>query len=173
MIACPIPENEFLRLRDLRAINILDTAPDLRFELAVSFLASKLNAPMVLITLIDANRQWFKAAYGVEAQEVPRNISICAHAICEVTESNPDDRLYEISDLKADLRFFKNPLVADEPKCRSYISYVLQSESGKNIGTLCVVDVQARLFTAKEKALIIHVGQVVDELINSYKNNPL
>ncbi len=166
MIAYPVPEYEFSRLRDLRSLNILDTPPDLRFELVVSFLSRELKVPMVLITMIDTDRQWFKSAYGVEGNEIDRDIAVCAHAICEINSTNPVDRIYEISDLKNDLRFYGNPLVVKEPHCRAYISYVLQSESGNNIGTLCIVDVQPRVFTSDEKKLLINVGKMVDALIN-------
>ena len=166
MIAFPVPDNEFVRLRDLRSLNVLDTPPDLRFELAVSFLARELNVPIALITLIDSDRQWFKAAYGVETNEIDRNISVCAHAICEIKSCEPTDRVYEIVNLKNDLRFFRNPLVNEEPHCRAYISYVLQSASGNNIGTLCLVDVQPRTFTSSEKKLLINVGNLVEGLIH-------
>ena len=162
---CPIPDNESSRLDALRSLNILDTTPDLRFELATRFLAREVKVPMVLVTLIDADRQWFKAAFGVDEKQMPREISICAHAICEITSANPIDRIYEVSDLKMDLRFFKNPLVTNAPNSRSYISYILQSECNKNIGTLCLVDVKPRIFMPKERELIMNVGTLVNKLI--------
>ncbi len=166
MMAFPTPDNEFARLRDLRSLKILDTPPDLRFELAVSFLARELNVPIALVTLVDTKRQWFKAAYGVDTNEIDRNISVCAHAICEVSSCEPIDRVYEIVNLKNDLRFFRNPLVIEEPHCRAYLSFVLQSESGNNIGTLCLVDIQPRIFTDEEKRLLINVGKLVEGLIH-------
>lgn len=162
---CPTPENESSRLNALRSLNILDTNPDLRFELATSFLAREIEVPMVLVTLIDADRQWFKAAFGVDVKQMPREISICAHAICEVTSVNPVERIYEVSDLKMDLRFFKNPLVTSAPNSRSYISYILQSECNENIGTLCLVDVKPRIFSSEERELIVNVGTLVNKLI--------
>ena len=165
MSTCPIPCNESARLEDLKSLNILDTATDLRFELIVSFLVREINIPMALVTLIDANRQWFKASLGVKASEISREISVCAYVICEITSKKPEDRLYEIADLKNDLRFFENPLVVEEPHCRSYISYVLQSASGNNIGTLCLVDVQPRVFNSEEKNLLVNVGKMANELI--------
>ena len=172
MSTSPIPNNEFARLKDLRSLNILDTDQDLRFELAVRFLARELHVPITLVTLIDANRQWFKASIGVDASEIDREISVCAHAICEITSANPQERVYEIADLKNDLRFHENPLVVESPYCRSYISYVLQSELGNNIGTLCLVDVQPRVFSPQEKSLIINVGEMVDDLIVSCSQLP-
>lgn len=130
-----------------------------------AFLFPELNVPIALVTLIDKDRQWFKAAYGVETNEIDRNISVCAHAICEVSSCEPIDRVYEIASLKNDLRFFRNPLVIKEPHCRAYLSFVLQSESGNNIGTLCLVDVQPRIFTSAEKKLLINVGKLVEGLI--------
>ena len=173
MIACPTPPNESDRLKALHSLNILDTSLDLRFELAVSFVVRELKVPMALITLIDSDRQWFKATYGVEAKEIPRNISICAHAICEIKSSSPSKRIYEVSDLKNDLRFFKNPLVTDEPYSRAYISYTLQSADRSNIGTLCLVDTQTRVFSAWEKQLLIDVGGMVNKMVINYQVIPL
>ncbi|MGI9227782.1 MAG: GAF domain-containing protein [Gammaproteobacteria bacterium] len=162
----PSPENEETRLQALHALNILDTPLDLRFECITQFAALNLEVPICLVILIDANRQWFKSAWGVEASEMPRDISICAHAICDVTSHRAMDRIYEITDTKEDSRFFDHPLVQGEPWVRSYISNVLQSEAGLNIGTLCLVDTRPRRFDEDEKNLVIELGSMAENLIH-------
>ena len=166
MIDCPIPENEHRRLAALRSLQILDSPPELRFNLIVNHVAREFKVPIALITLIDSNRQWFKAAHGVDISEIPRNISVCAHAICEINSTVPAERIYEVYDLAKDLRFHDSPLVTDEPNARSYISFVLQSVSGENIGSLCLVDFQARKYSHSEQDMLAGIGNLVDNLIN-------
>ena len=166
MIVCPIPENESRRLAALHSLRILDSPPDLRFDLMINHVVREFQVPIALITLIDSDRQWFKAGHGVNVSEIPRNISVCAHAICEINSTAPTERIYEIQDLTKDLRFFDNPQVADKPNARSYISYVLQSKSGENIGSLCLVDIQARTYSRNEKEILAGIGNLVDDLIN-------
>ncbi len=166
MISCPIPENEHLRLAALHSLQILDSPPELRFDLIINHLVREFQVPIALITLIDSDRQWFKAGCGVAISEIPRHISVCAHAICEINSTVPEERIYEIYDLTKDARFQDNPLVTGKPNACSYISYVIQSVSGENIGSLCLVDTRARKYSHKEIAMITGVGNLVEKLIN-------
>ena len=166
MLYAPIPPNELNRLEALRSLNILDTPPDVRFDCITQFAVQKLEVPICLITFIDKDRQWFKSAWGVDTNELPRDLSICAHAICETKSKHPRGRIYEISDLKDDSRFFDNPQVADEPWIRSYISFVLRSDSCMNIGTFCLVDLKPRKFDDDEIDLIVELGLMAEELTN-------
>lgn len=166
MLFPSIPQNESSRLAALRALNILDTPQDIRFDCITRFAAEKLAVPICLITFIDSDRQWFKSALGIEATEISRDISMCAHAICEITNNHALGRVYEISDTNEDSRFFDSPLVQSDPWVRSYISFVLQSNSGMNIGTLCLVDTQPRKFNDDEINLIIELGSMAEDLVN-------
>ena len=168
LILIPLPENEIKRLQALHSLNILDTPPDARLDCITRFVAQKLEIPICLITLIDAYRQWFKSVWGIDGTEVPRSVSICAHAIFEVKTNEPNSRIFEIYDIQDDVRFFGNPLVKNKNGLRSYISYVLQSESGQNIGTLCLVGTDPRKYTESEKKLIILIGQMAENIINGY-----
>ncbi len=164
MLFPPVPENEQQRLQALHKLEVLDTPEDERFDWVTRFAAEKLNVPICLITLIDQDRQWFKSTWGVDTKEVPRNLSICAHAICAAKEHYPRGRIFEISDTHRDSRFFDHPLIVDEPKVRSYISFVLQAGEGINIGTLCLVDKRPRKFNEYEIDLIIELGKMAEEL---------
>jgi GAF domain-containing protein len=166
MIAAPIPDNEFVRLQALRSLKILNTQQDPRFDAIAQFAAYLLGAPISTISFVNANCAWFKSAYGLDIKEVPRKTSICAHIISENNSRNPLRRIYEISDLSKDERFHDNPLVSNGFKLRSYISYVLQSESGMNIGTLCVFDTVPRNFSEGKKGVLILLGTMVENLLN-------
>lgn len=165
MIEAPEPYNELSRLNALYALNILDTGPDERFDNITQFAARGFNVPISLITLVDEKRQWFKSAEGLDITETPRAASFCAHAIIEENSLEIENRLFDIYDTHEDLRFHDNPLVQGPPKIRSYLGYVLKSKS-MNLGTLCIIDTQPRIFTDSEKYLLMILGAFVEVLLN-------
>ncbi len=171
MLSASLPENEPHRLVALHALNILDSSPDVRFDCITSFATEKLDVPICLITFIDAERQWFKSMCGIDATEVHRDISICAHAICEITNNHPRGRIFEVSDTLDDSRFFDNPQVVNKPWVRSYIGFVLQTDSGMNVGTFCLVDKRPRKFDDDEIDLIIELGSMAEDLVNGHYSN--
>jgi GAF domain-containing protein len=98
-----IPANEAERLEKLHALGILDTPPDDRFDRVTRLAKRIFGVPIVLVSLVDANRQWFKACIGLDVTETSREISFCGHAIL-------GDSLFLVSDTLRDLRFSDNPL---------------------------------------------------------------
>ena len=142
-----IAQDEQARLADLRRYKILDSAPEQRFD-DLALLASQIcGAPMALITLVDADRQWFKARIGVDASETPRSISFCAHAMRQ-------PEIFVIPDALQDERFRENPLVTGEPHIRFYAGASLVSREGQPLGTLCVADSVPRTLTADQAAAL-------------------
>ncbi len=129
--------DESARLAELKGYGVLDTPNEAEFDAIVREAAAALGVPIALISLIDENRQWFKARVGLEPQETPRSISFCTHAI-----RGPD--VFVVHDAKADPRFAENPLVTGDPNIRFYAGAPLRTASGKRIGTLCVIDSMAR-----------------------------
>lgn len=135
MIKAPIPTNEADRLADLRALNLLDTPSEKRFDHLTELAARIFNVPIAYIALVDADRQWFKAKCGLTTDETGREISFCGHTIL----SNEPTI---IPDTTKDERFADNPLVLDDPNVRFYAGLPLAGPNGFNIGTLCIADTE-------------------------------
>ena len=158
MRAAPIPENEAARLETLRQYQVLDTDSEETFDDLTRLAAYVCQTPTALISLVDANRQWFKARVGIEARETPRNISFCGHAIL-VRDC------FIIEDALFDERFADNPLVINEPFVRFYAGMPLWSPEGFAIGTLCVMDRKPRtLNDGQVEALEMLANQVMSQL---------
>ncbi|PVX28067.1 GAF domain-containing protein [Sphingomonas pokkalii] len=131
------PADEPARIAELKGYGVLDTPNEAEFDAIVREAAAALGVPIALISLIDENRQWFKARVGLEPRETPRSISFCTHAI-----RGPD--VFVVNDAKSDPRFSENPLVTGDPNIRFYAGAPLRTPSGRRIGTLCVIDSTAR-----------------------------
>ena len=116
--------------------------------------------------MIDTDRQWFKSAYGLDVRETPRSISFCGHSICDVASDNPYDRIIEVHDTLLDERYFDNPIVIGDPFVRSYIAYILQSDTGMNIGTLCVDSSVPKQYSHPQKQLLILFGTMTENLLH-------
>ena len=166
MIAASLSDNELGRIHALHALNILDTQSDERFDSITRFAAHGFNVPISLVSLVDTKRQWFKSKYGLDKQQTPRTQSFCAHAILNDVTNALESRIFEIYDTHNDARFKENPLVVGEPWMRSYIGYILQSESKMNLGTLCLIDTKPKQFTDGEKYLLMILGTMAENLIN-------
>lgn len=137
MIAAPIPANEQKRLQELYSLELLDTSYEEEFDEIVRIASKICNAPMSIVTLLDSQRQWFKAKVGMEDNETGRDVSFCGHAIM-------GDGVMEIPNALDDERFHDNPLVTGAPSIRFYAGMPLVTQRGYKIGTLCVIDTVPR-----------------------------
>ncbi len=154
----PVPEDETERLAALLNYAILDTPPEENFDRITRIASHVLKVPMCLVSLVDAERQWFKSKYGLDADETPRDVAFCAHAIMM-------DDVMVVPDATKDSRFRDNPLVQGEPNIRFYAGAPLKSWSGHNVGTLCVIDQQPRQPTPEQQEILEDLAKiVVDEM---------
>ncbi|MDB5919407.1 MAG: putative sensor protein [Massilia sp.] len=154
MTPAPIPADDADRLAALRQLLILDTAPDERFDKIVAFAAYEFDAPIVLISLIDSERQWFKSRLGVDVCETPREMSFCGHAIVEAG-------IMVVPDAAVDPRFADNPMVINSPFIRFYAGAPLTLASGHTVGTLCIADMAPRQFDATSLAILSTLRDLV------------
>jgi EAL domain-containing protein (putative c-di-GMP-specific phosphodiesterase class I)/GGDEF domain-containing protein len=151
--------NESERLTALYKLQILDTAPEPRFDRLTELAADVLNVPIALISLVDKNRQWFKSSCGFAATQTPREQAFCSHALhC--------DDIMLVDDTLTDERFRHNPLVTGEPFVRFYAGAVLHSPEGLPLGTLCLIDTQPRTFSKKEQRQLIAFARLVQAEMN-------
>ncbi|HEU5118163.1 MAG TPA: diguanylate cyclase, partial [Isosphaeraceae bacterium] len=154
----PIPADEAERLEALRRYEWLDTPSEEFFDEITRLATSLCETPMGLISLVDADRQWFKSRVGLSIQEVCRDVSICAHAIIQ-------DELFLIPDTRIDARFAHNPLVVTGPKIRFYAGAPLITPAGHVIGTLCVMDHVPRSISPTQRDMLRVLAQsIVAEL---------
>ena len=128
----PKPEDDELRLEELRRLDILDTPAELRFDRLTRWASNVLGCPIALVSLVDEKRQWFKSIVGLDAQETPRE-----QAFCNFTVTH--NEIFEVTDAKFDERFKDNPLVTCDPGIRYYAGAPIIS-NGHAIGSLCVID---------------------------------
>jgi GAF domain-containing protein len=151
-------EVEGARLAALAALDVLDSPAEREFDTIAELAADRFDVPIALISLVDSNRQWFKARVGLDVPETAREVSFCTHAIA-------GDEVMVVPDATDDPRFAANPLVVGEPHIRFYAGAPLVLASGQRIGTLCVIDRRRRAFDARERrALKLMAQQVVDLL---------
>lgn len=159
MKVSPAPANEKERLAATRRYRILDTEDEQDFDDIVHLAAQICNTSMAIITLLDEDRQWFKARKGLKLKETPRNLSFCAHAIHE-------DDIFIVEDTLQDNRFADNPLVTGEPNIRFYTGAPLTTPDGYKLGTLSVLDNKPRKLSEEQLDSLRKLGRQVVNLLN-------
>ena len=159
MLESTLPIDEERRLATLRLLNILDTPDEERFDRITRIVQRVLDVPIVLVSLLDGNRQWFKSRQGLDALETPRSISFCGHAI-------HSDEAFVIPDSTLDSRFADNPLVTGAPHIRFYAGHPLKANNGSRLGTLCVIDTKPRHLGQADLDLLHDLGVVVESELN-------
>jgi phosphoserine phosphatase RsbU/P len=149
---------ESARLNAVRRYDILDTPPDGAFDRITGLAARLLNGPISVISIVDADRVWFKSHYGLELTQVDRLPGLCASAILS-------DQPWVVEDAATDPRALRHPLVAGELGVRFYAGAPLVTSDGHSVGTVCVIDQKPRLFADTELAILSDLAALVmDEL---------
>ena len=151
--AYPVPVDEDQRLRDLERYGILESDSDEHFDRILELTAAIFQTPIVAISLVEADRQWFLARRGLEARETPREMAFCSHAIVH-------DEVMVVPDARADERFRSNPLVFADPHILFYAGAPLHTTEGHNLGTLCVIDREPRDIGPQQRELLHRLAQL-------------
>ena len=150
---------ETRRLAALRELGVLDTLPEAAFDTITATAAQLCGVPIALISLVDAQRQWFKSNFGLHgATETPRDVAFCDHAI-------RDDALFEVPDATRDPRFSDNPLVTGEPDIRFYAGAPIVMPGGERIGTVCVIDRVSHELDEHQRAMLAHLATIVGAML--------
>jgi len=162
MQVAQIPLNEKDRLKALLKLQILDTEPDATFDAITSLAATLFQVPIVLVSLIDEQRQWFKSKQGLEVCQTDRRLAFCAHAILQTD-------VFVVEDAAQDERFATNPLVCTIPNIRFYAGCPLIDEDGFALGTLCIIDRKPRSMTEQDKAVLRKLAVLVMDRLQEHK----
>ena len=157
-LPAPLPDDEPARLAALRDCDLLDTPPEAAFDNFAVLAARAAGTPVALVTLIDGDRQWFKAQVGLTLAQTPRELSLCGHTIC-------GQGLMEVPDTRLDARFAGNPLVTGAYQLRFYAGVPLCTPEGHAIGTLCVMDTWPRTLTDEGRDTLLRLARQLTQLL--------
>ncbi len=147
MLKPNLPENEELRLKELRDFQILDSESETAFDELTKLASEICGTKISVISLIDSDRQWFKSTTGIDAKQTPRDVSWCGHAILK-------DEIFEVPDSQLDERFKDNPLAVGEPYVRFYAGAPLITHNGYRLGTLCVIDNEPKKLSEWQRVVL-------------------
>ncbi|MDP2182773.1 MAG: PAS domain-containing protein [Actinomycetota bacterium] len=151
--------DETLRLGVLHDQAVLDTPPEARFDRITAMAAAHFRVPIALVSLVDTDRQWFKSCIGLEVRETERGWAFCDHAI-----QLGAHKVLVVEDATLDARFKDNPLVTGPPHIRFYAGATLTTSEGVNLGSLCVIDTEARPVPAD--ADLAHLRALADLVVD-------
>ncbi|MGA0796899.1 MAG: PAS-domain containing protein [Quisquiliibacterium sp.] len=158
---------EHLRLEALRATGLLDSPAETEYDQIVKRACELCDTPIAAISLVDQNRQWFKAKIGLEVAQTARELAFCAHAI-----QRPDQTM-EVPDASMDARFAANPLVLDDPSIRFYAGVPIRDANGYALGTLCVIDQVPRSLTEAQRQGLRALARSLENLIEGKHDEPV
>ena len=161
-----IPANEAERLYDLAEYGILDTAAEKVFDEIAELAAVICGTRFAAVTLVDHDRQWFKAEFGLSVGQMNRDISICGHAIMEKD-------VFEVPNIAQDERFFDNPVFNGLPKIRFYAGSQLMSARGNPIGMLCVLDSEPGKLSDSQRESLAQMADVLMAVLEATRHSRL
>lgn len=160
MRAAELPPDETARLQSLWSLDLLDSAPDERFDRITRLAQTLFKVPIALVSLVDEQRQWFKSRQGLDATETSREMSFCAHAIL-------GNDIFQVADASLEPDFADNPLVLEDPRIRFYAGCPIKGPDGHPLGTLCLIDRTARSLTDEEATALRDLAGVVEQELYS------
>lgn len=160
----PIPKDERQRLASLKALRILDTPPEERFDRITKLALQLFDVPISTVTLVDSKREWFKSCQGLPVKEGKRAISFCGHTVLS-------NDLFMIPDATKDPRFAKNPMVQDKPYIKFYAAFPLKAADGKRVGAFCIKDRRPRRLGEGKIALLKSLATWAELELNTHELN--
>ena len=156
-------DREKKRLQSLHGYRLLDTPPEPEFDEIVRRAAERFDTPIALMSLVDADRQWFKAKVGLDVDETPRSVAFCAYAI-------QGEDVMVVEDARDDERFNSNPLVIDDPSIRFYAGAPVTVADGAKLGTICIIDRKPRHdFSEADREALTKLAAEVSQVLGSHR----
>ena len=155
-----VAPNETLRLQALNALKILDTPAEERFDRITKLAQRLFDVPIALVSLVDADRIWFKSRQGLECTEMPRAGALCDDALQSET-------VFVVENATKDEKFRNQPVVTDVPGVRFYAGCPISAADGSRLGTLCVIDTVPRQATPEDIDLLRDLGQMVEHELST------
>ena len=151
----PLSSDEPIRLAALREMNMVDTPIEERFERITRMACRLFGVPIAAVSLLEADRQWFKSIHGLPCSQTSRDISFCGHTILA-------DTMFVVQDAREDERFADNPLVVDEPNIVFYAGVPLRAENGSNVGTLCLIDRAPKRLSREDRQILTDLAALAE-----------
>lgn len=153
----PVPDNDEERIQVLDAFALMDSPPEHEYEQIVQIASQIFDVPIVLVSLVHRDRQFFKARVGLTLCETGRNVSFCNFAVVA-------REIFFVPDALQDPRFSSNALVVGEPNIRFYAGAPLITASGHVLGTLCLIDRKPRAtFSERDRGILQNLATIVIE----------
>ena len=165
MSVAPLPDDEAHRLDTLESYRVMDTPTERSFDNLVQLAADHFDVPISMVSLIDADRQWFKASVGLELKQTAREQAFCSHAILR------PDEVFVVEDAKDDIRFSNNPLVTSYPAVRFYAGAPIRAENGQPLGTLCVIDNKPRCLDEAGRRFLGRLAASAGSMLELHRKN--
>jgi signal transduction histidine kinase len=154
----PIPVNEAERLKAVEDYLLTGTMPEKDFDDIARIASEICNVPIALITILGEDKQWFKAHYGTDFDEMPRDIAFCSYAIME------PDRPLVVTDLRLDERFREHPLVVGPTQVVFYAGVTMRDQDGYAVGTICIVDQKPQQLDERQLAMLQSLANTVSQM---------
>lgn len=164
MIEPDIAADDGARVAALRALRVLDSPPEERFDRLTQLATHVFGVPIALVSLVDSDRQWFKSCVGISVSQTARSISFCGHAINQPTT-------FVVEDATSDPRFADNPLVVGEPFVRFYAGHPLSTPDGFRVGTFCIIDQTPRRFDAHMRLILEEFAALAEAELRQHELN--
>jgi GAF domain-containing protein len=160
MLPAPIPPNEKERLAAVLELKILNTKSEERFDRITKMVLERFKVPISTISILDADREWYKSCQGLDVKEGPRSTSFCGHIISQ-------NYIFVIEDTLLDPRFADNPQVTGKPYVRFYAGMALRNKNNDlTVGVLCLKDTKPRKFSKQDVLDLKEFAELAEEELN-------